>query len=115
MGIEYENLKGLLKRSGVTLNEVAEALELSGVGLKKAFDNESLRARNFKQLADLLGLSLDELDKELTGGNYAPAPIDKTKTGAPCSCASPMSEIEFLKYLADNSETITRLIEQNKL
>lgn len=104
MAGEYEQLKELATMQGMTIEQVAERVNLSRVGLKKAFDNESLRKRQFKELAGIFGLSMDELEAALTGVNaVSEARADHGET-----------QIQFLEWLADHRETIRKIIEANK-
>ena len=59
--IDYSTFKQICSDHGKSMTEISEILGISLNGIKKAFDNESLKVRDLELLATSSGITVREL------------------------------------------------------
>jgi transcriptional regulator with XRE-family HTH domain len=64
----YDNLKKIARKRGYTIKEVCQKIGMTPEGLKLAFINNSLKLFTAIELANLLGIKIDEIlmEKEIS-------------------------------------------------
>jgi len=63
----YSNLKKILKQKKMTQKELSELIEMSENGFNRSIINDTLRFKDLRKIADVLGVKVYELDDNYSG------------------------------------------------